>query len=195
MVVTRHLLTLYDVESVVRAFGEVQKRYSEASLWIVGTGDQEANLRKLVSALNLQNVTFRGYVPHKELPAIYDQCDILLNASLADNFPGSLVEAAAAGLVVISTGVGGIPYIFENDKSALLVAPRDWQALGAGVLRVLQEPDLAARLVQQAHRQCRQYDWTNVRRLLYAIYGFDQVTDDYGTSLNVGVAVGEVHGQ
>jgi L-malate glycosyltransferase len=201
MVVTRHLLKLYDVESVIRAFGEVQKRYADASLAVVGTGDQESHLRSLVATLGLTKVTFRGYVPQKDLPALYDQCDILLNASLADNFPGSLVEAAAAGLVVISTGVGGIPYIFENGKSALLARPGDWEGLAAAVLRVLEDQNLAMRLIQEAVHQCRNYDWAHVRRQLYAIYEFD-VLDDSPSSLDsktvsrrLGLAVGKAQGQ
>ncbi len=132
MIVTRHLEKLYDIESVIRAFSEVQRRYPEASLKIAGTGQEEQYLRNLVSNLNLRNVSFLGYIPQRELPPLYDQCDILLNASRADNFPGSLVEAAAAGLVVISTGVGGIPHIFENGKSALLVRTRGLETTCGG---------------------------------------------------------------
>jgi glycosyltransferase involved in cell wall biosynthesis len=178
MLVTRHLEKLYDVESVIRAFRQVQIRYPEASLWIVGTGEQEGRLRNLVATWDLKNVVFHGYVPYENMPALYEQCDILLNASRADNFPGSLAEASASGLVVISTGVGGIPYMFENGKSALLVQAGDWAGLASGVLCVLETPDLAARLAQAALEQCRQYDWTNVRRSLYAIYGFDFLPSD-----------------
>ncbi len=177
LIVTRHLLKLYDIESVIRAFGMVQALYPEASLKVVGTGDQEGNLRRLVETLNLNNVEFLGYVPQEKLPQIYDRCDILLNGSHADNFPGSLVEAAAAGLVVISTAVGGIPYIFENNVSAVLVKVGDWQALGNGALRVLSAPAFAAGLKAEALKQCQQYDWKNVRRALYRLYGFDGVAE------------------
>lgn len=177
MVVTRHLEALYDTESILRAFREVQERYPEASLSIAGTGMQEASLRALAADLKLRNVDFLGLVPHAKLPALYDRCDILLNASKADNFPGSLVEAAAAGLVVISTGVGGIPYIFQNGESALLVDPGDWRAIAAGVLRVLTEPGLALRLTRQANQQCRQYDWEHVGPLLYTAYNFEPHSD------------------
>ena len=176
IVVTRHLEKLYDVESVIRAFGLVQRRYPEAELHIAGTGDQETHLRGLVETLNLNHVVFAGYVPTHDLPALYDACDILLNASLADNFPASLVEGAAAGLAVVSTGVGGIPYIFEHNDSALLVPPGDWRALAASVLRVLDEPGLGTRLATQALQQCRQYDWINVRSALYATYGLEDMT-------------------
>lgn len=196
MIVTRHLVRLYDIDSVIRAFGQVQKRYSEASLLIAGTGDQENYLKNLVSELALQNVTFLGYVPQQDLPAIYDQCDILLNASRADNFPGSLVEAAAAGLLVISTGVGGIPYIFENENSALFVEPGDWRGLAAGVLRVLEDPRLASRLRNAALQQCRQYDWSNVRHLLYRIYGFgDSAASTLKCKSSFGVAAEGAQGE
>jgi glycosyltransferase involved in cell wall biosynthesis len=178
MIVTRHLLKLYDIESVIRAFREVQRMYDGASLLIVGTGDQEKYLRGLVEEWNLRNVEFLGYIPQENLPALYDRCDLLLNASLADNFPGSLVEAAASGLAVISTAVGGIPFIFENGKSAILVKAGDWAALAQGVLSVLENPELAERLSTAALRQCQQYDWKNIRRVLYPLYGFDECLTD-----------------
>lgn len=197
MIVTRHLEKLYDIESIVRAFAEVQRRYPEASLVIAGTGKEEQHLRNLVSTLTLKNVSFLGYVPQRELPALYDECDILLNASRADNFPGSLVEAAAAGLVVISTCVGGIPHIFENGKSALLVQPGDWLGLASAVMRVLEDSEFASRLTKEALQQCRRYDWKNVRRLLYPLYGLEVLDDDArtrfdrkGTAARLSIAVG-----
>lgn len=195
MVVTRHLIKLYDVETVIRAFGEVQKRYPEASLAIVGTGDQELNLRNLARALNLNNVDFRGYIPQNELPALYDQCDILVNASRADNFPGSLVEAATTGLVVVSTNAGGIPYIFENENSALLTPIGDWAALGASLLRVIEDPSLSSRLAQAAFEQCLKFGWASVRRELYPIYGFDEPAAASFDHAAPGMAMKQVGGQ
>jgi glycosyltransferase involved in cell wall biosynthesis len=172
MVVTRHLEKLYDVETVIRAFGAVQARYPEATLCIAGTGGEEAALRRLTQELKLHNVVFTGYVPNENLPELYNRSDILLNGSMADNFPASLVEAAAAGLAVISTDVGGIPYLFENEKSALLVPVRDWKAMAEAVIRVLENPDLGSRLTAAALDRCLQYDWKNVSDVLYRVYGF-----------------------
>ena len=64
---------------------------------------------------------FLGYVDRQKLPAIYSECDILLNASRVDNFPGSLLDASAAGLAVVSTNAGGIPFIYTDGENALLV--------------------------------------------------------------------------
>jgi phenylacetate-CoA ligase len=189
---TRHLEKLYDVESVLRAFRVVQRRYPEAFLLIAGTGSQEAYLRRLVTTWELKNVRFLGHVPYRELPSVYDECDILLNASQADNFPGSLIEAAAAGLAVVSTGVGGIPYIFENGASALLVAPGDWAGLAAATLRMLEEPGLGLRLTRSAFIECNKCDWKNVRKSLYQAYGFSIAVGGVGSSDSINTS-GEEH--
>jgi glycosyltransferase involved in cell wall biosynthesis len=107
------------------------------------------------------------------MPAIYDQCDILLNGTRVDNFPASLLEASASGLPVVSTTAGGIPFIYENAKNAILVDPGDWQGLAAGVDRLLKNQSSARQLAAEAVCLCRQCDWRNVRRQLYRSYGFD----------------------
>ena len=171
LLVTRHLEKMYDVESVVRAFQMVQARHPEASLWIAGGGVEETNLRDLVTRLDLRSVRFLGHVAHRDLARIYDECDIFINASRVDNFPGALLEASAAGLPVVSTGAGGIPFIYEHRKSALLSAPGDWQALAASVEELLQSPALTAELSVKGSIQARQCDWTQVRTALYQAYG------------------------
>ena len=108
------------------------------------------------------------------LSAIYDQCDIFLNASTVDNFPGALIEASAAGLPIVSTGAGGIPFIYENRENALLVAPGDWAGLAASVEDLLQSPSLAGRLIAGGVEIARTCEWERVRQPLYRSYGFLQ---------------------
>jgi glycosyltransferase involved in cell wall biosynthesis len=190
-ITTRHLEELYDVESVLRAFREVQRRYPEASLRIAGRGSQETYLRHLAANWDLKNVTFLGQVPYAALASLYEEGDILLNASLADNFPGSLLEAAAAGLAVISTGVGGIPHIFADGASALLVPPRDWSGLATAALRVLDEPGLGMRLTRAALQQAQLCDWRRVRCSLYRSYGLTLAADTAVPALDPEAACAE----
>lgn len=170
IVVTRHLEKLYDVESAIRAFGLVQGPYPHATLAIAGGGSQGEYLRALVAQLELRNVKFLGQVDHQVLASVYDGADICLNASVADNFPGALIEASAAGLVVVSTNVGGIPFIYENGKSALLVEPGDWKGLAAAISRLLEDPSLAVELAGHAAEMVQACEWSKVRERLYAAY-------------------------
>jgi glycosyltransferase involved in cell wall biosynthesis len=172
MVVARHLERSYDIESVLKAFRRVQEHHVNASLRIAGTGSQESYLRRLASTWSLRNVEFLGHVPHDDLARIYDECDIMLNASLIDNFPGALVEASAAGLVVVTTCAGGIPFLYEDGESALLVKPGDWESLAQAVERILTEPALAQRLAAKALAVAAKCDWRYVRQSLHSSYGF-----------------------
>jgi len=172
MLVARNLEKLYDVASVIKAFQIIQHRYPEATLSVAGAGSQEKHLRNLVEELQLRHVDFLGQVAHQDLPAVYERADICLNASRADNFPGALVEASASGLVVVSTSVGGIPFLYENGKSALLVEPGDWEGLARAVLQLLESPSLATQLATEAVKAVQQCEWSKVREGLYAVYGF-----------------------
>jgi glycosyltransferase involved in cell wall biosynthesis len=172
MLVTRHLEPLYGVDIVLDAFRQIQARRPDASLWIAGTGSQERDLRNLVSKWNLRNVRFLGHIDHRHLPAVYNDCDILINGSRSDNFPGSLMEGSAAGLVVVSTKAGGIPFIFEDEKNALLADIGDAHGLASCVDRILADPSFASRLIHAGRPLCGQCDWVNVRPSLFATYGF-----------------------
>lgn len=172
MLVARQLEKAYDVESVLKAFRAVQTRYPEASLCIAGTGSEEQRLRDLATEWKLSNVHFLGHVRHEDLPVIYSQCDIFVNASRVDNFPGALLEAAGAGLVVVSTAAGGIPIMFRNGKDALLVEPGDWEGLSAAIERILECPSLASNLAAEAGSIARRSEWNQVRAPLYRAYGF-----------------------
>ena len=186
VLVTRHLEKIYGVDVALQAFRGVQCHFPDASLWIAGTGSQEAYLRGLVAAWNLQNVRFLGYVAHGDLGAIYDQCDILLNASFVDNFPGALLEASGAGLVVVSTAAGGIPFMFEHGKNALLVEPGDGDALALAVRSVLQSPSLGAALTGNAANLAQRSQWPEVRKSIYSAYGFPAAQDPSSAAFSTG---------
>jgi glycosyltransferase involved in cell wall biosynthesis len=171
---TRHLEKIYDIETALRAFRAIQESYPESSLWIAGTGSQEQHLRGLADEWKLQNVKFLGHVAHRDLPAIFSQCDILMNASRLDNFPGALMEASAAGLAVVSTDAGGIPFMYQDGKNALLVAPGDWRGLAAAAIKVLDSPSLGQELAKAGATLARTCDWQEVRRVLYQAYGFSR---------------------
>ena len=176
LLVTRHLEKIYDIETVLRALRAIQAKHPEASLCVAGSGSQETHLRGLAAAWALPNVRFLGEVAHRDLPALYDTCDIYINASRVDNFPGALVEASAAGLAVVTTGAGGIPFIYTDNQTAVVVSPGDWEGLANGIERLLQQPALAIAMTTAAREIARACNWSEVRKSLFQVYGY--VADD-----------------
>ena len=172
ILVSRNLEKMYNIECVLRAFRQIQEWHPHARLWIAGTGSEEQRLRSFVTEWGLRNVRFLGNLSHEDIPAIYQQCDIAINASHIDNFPAALLEASAAGLAVVSTATGGIPFIYKNGVTALLVEQNDWRALAAAVDRIVRNESMAAKMTLESRTTVEQFTWENVRRTLFTVYGF-----------------------
>lgn len=105
-------------------------------------------------------VIFRERVTKSEVPAWLNRGDIFLNTTFVDNAPVTVTEAMACGLCVVSTAVGGIPYLLEHEKDSLLVPPNDPEAMAAAVRRILTVPGLAERLSRNARQKAEQFDWS-----------------------------------
>ena len=159
----RNLEPLYNVACVLRAFALVQRRHADARLVVAGDGSQRARLERLAAELSLRNVEFVGRVPPAQMPALYDAADVYLNGSDIDNMPGSIIEAYSAGLPVVTTDAGGIPYILTDGETGLLVPRGDHEAMAGAALRLLGDDALAARLTDGARRACLKYSWPAVR--------------------------------
>lgn len=77
---------------------------------------------------------------------IWSVIDIHVHASLLDSAPIAIHESLALGLPSVVTRVGGIPQQVEAETTSLIVEAGDASALAAALLRLLREPDLAARM-------------------------------------------------
>ncbi len=153
----------YKVADVLRAFQLIQKKIPEAQLIVAGYGSEEAKLKKLAAELNLENIEFTGRVQQTEMPIIYDRADIYLNSSIVDNMPLSIIEAFACGLPVVSTDAGGIPYIVADGETGLLVKTNDYKALAEQAIRLLEDENLAEKIIRQAFEESGKYTWQNVQ--------------------------------
>ncbi|MFW6202486.1 MAG: glycosyltransferase family 4 protein, partial [Gemmatimonadota bacterium] len=161
----------YNVACILRAFRRIQRRYPEARLLLAGDGPERADLERLRSNLGLRDVRFLGPVAPERMPALYGEADIYLNAPNIDNMPVSVLEAYAAGLPVVTTDAGGIPYIVRDGETGLLVPRDDDRALADAAIRVIEDPDLGRRLVRNAHRECQaKYVWSAVRDEWRSLY-------------------------
>ena len=154
---------LYNVACILRAFALIQRRVPEARLIVGGDGMQRRALEKLAEELGLRYTEFVGRIAPEQMPAYYDAADIYLNSSNIDNMPISILEAFSAGLPVVTTNAGGIPYIVADGETGLLVPRNDYETLADRALRLLQDPELAAKIASKANEQSRQYTWEAVR--------------------------------
>jgi len=125
-----------------------------------GDGSQK-DTQDVAKTLGTSDKTnFPGRVQKSCVPQWLNKGDIFLNTTNIDNTPVSVLEAMACGLCVVSTSVGGIPYLLEDGKDALLVPPDDPQAMSSAIRRILTEPGLAEELSMNARKKAKQFDWS-----------------------------------
>jgi glycosyltransferase involved in cell wall biosynthesis len=127
-----------------------------------GDGSLQATQHLAVELGVAGRIAWLGGVLKADVPVWLSQGDIFLNTTNVDNTPVSVLEALASGLCVVSTDVGGIPYLLEHEEDALLVPPDDPEAMAAAVRRVLTEPGLAERLSRNARKKAEGFDWSVV---------------------------------
>lgn len=179
----RNLEPLYNVACTLRAFATIRKRYPSARLIVAGDGRERARLEALVVAEGIGGVEFRGRVAPDQMGALYDEADIYLNSPNIDNMPGSVIEAFAAGLPVVTTRAGGIPFIVDHERTGLLVPLDDAEAMAREALRVLDNPPFAARIAVTAREEClTRYVWPAVSREWQAVYRGDHSPSSIGAA-------------
>lgn len=169
---TRAHEELYNIPCILRAFQKVLTKIPEATLTLVGGGSQHEALVNMVKEMGLANVTFTGRVDNTEIYAYLDQSDIFLSSPTVDNMPVSVLEAMNAGLLVISSRVGGVPYMIRNGVNGLLFGSNDSNKLAELMLWSVENQTIAKAIIQQAHQSVRNYRWGSIKDKLYDAYGF-----------------------
>lgn len=171
LLVARNLEPIYDIPTALRAFAIIRERFPHAHLTVAGSGPLLRDLERLTGDLGLtDSVTFTGRLDNERMADLFGGADLMLNPSLADNMPISVLESLACGVPVVSTNVGGVPFLVEDGRSALLVPPGDDQAMAGAALRVLGDPVLAGSLRDAGIEVVQQYTWPQVRERLFGVY-------------------------
>jgi glycosyltransferase involved in cell wall biosynthesis len=130
---------------LIRAFARVRRLHANAWLLLVGDGPERSRLERLASELGVFNRTlFTGYQARTE--HFLSAMDVFALSSRHEGLPLALLEAWAAGLPIVSSAVGGIPQVVEEGRTGLLFENGDEAALAGALARLLDQPQLAARL-------------------------------------------------
>jgi 1,2-diacylglycerol 3-alpha-glucosyltransferase len=133
------------IDVLIRAMPSIWSAY-QGHLILVGRGDAREQLTELAKSLGLQNcVHFLGFVPEKDLPGLYRQCDIFAIASDVEVQSIPTLQAAATGLPIVAAKAAALPELVENNTNGYLVPPGDPSAFASAIQKILDRPELAAR--------------------------------------------------
>jgi glycosyltransferase involved in cell wall biosynthesis len=169
---------VYNTVLAVKVLKKLSIDYPDVHLTMIGPdkgdGSLQLVMQKAQSLGVYERLTIIPGLSHDAIAGWMNQADIFLNTTNYDVAPRSVLEAMANGLCIVSTNVGGMPWLVADRLEGLLVPPDDPEAMTAAVVRILEDPKLAACLNAAARRKAESLDWpaiipiwnTNLRSLL-----------------------------
>ena len=156
---------IYNPLLAIRVLAKLAAATFDAHLTMIGPDKDGSLAEAKAEAIRLgvlSRVQFVGGVPKSAVPRLLAERDIFLNTSTIDNTPVSVIEAMATGLLVVSTSVGGVPYLIESGHDGILVAQDDADAMAEAVRQYLERPGFAARVSRNARAKAEKLSWEEV---------------------------------
>ena len=147
-------------------------KYPDAELCMVGP-DKDGSLKKVTDKASKENLTsslnITGKLTKKEWLELSESYDIFINTTDFDNHPVSVIEAMAVGLPVITTNVGGLPYLVEDNTDGILVDPNDPVKFVKAIENLLTDSDLLCRITKNARKKVEEFDWNVVSKKWFEV--------------------------
>ncbi len=167
---------LKGLDVAVQALAALGRR--DATLLVVGgasgaEGDGEVErIRRLVGELDLEaQVRFVPPQPHHLLSTYYRAADAVWVPSRSESFGLVALEAAACGVPVVASAVGGLLSLVDHGRTGFLVPGRDPELFARHTAELLAHPELAAAFGREAAERGRHYTWSFAAARLRRVYG------------------------
>ncbi|WP_353777914.1 glycosyltransferase [Winogradskyella sp. 3972H.M.0a.05] len=166
----RSFSKIYNPSMAIHVLKLLKESNYDASLCMVGP-DSDGSLsevKDLAASLDL-DVEFTGKLAKEKWIELSENYNIFINTTNFDNMPVSVIEAMALGLPIVSTNVGGIPYLIENGADGLLVEPNNPEIMVDAVISIIEDESLRKRLAANAREKVEQFDWDIVKKQWFEV--------------------------
>lgn len=158
---------IYNPFMAIAVLEALKKTYPKAQLCMVGP-DKDGSLQQAKALARLKkltnNIEFTGYLTKEEWLQKAKNFDIFINTTTIDNTPVSVIEAMALGLPVVSTNVGGIPYLIAHEETGLLVESKNVEQMVAKILYLLNHESVGQQLTINARAMISKFDLETVKQ-------------------------------
>lgn len=168
----RSFKDIYHPQMAIEVVQALKEKGLEVSLCMVGPAvdDSFRECESLAQTLILE-VRFTGRLSKPQWTALSQEYDIFINTTHADNLPVSVLEAMALGLPVVSTRVGGIPFLIKHEQNGLLCPDSDVENMAQQIIRLIEKPALTAQISQAGRITAEAYDWERIKNKWVALLG------------------------
>lgn len=140
-------------------FEDLIRRFPSVQLTVAGCKVQADSVRQWFSPPAQNRVEVLPFVSATDMPAVYARHDVFVFPSLVEGMPVALLEAMASGMAVVTTEACGMADIVQDEYNGLLVKPAQTAAFVAAVERMIESPELRARLGREAQEIMKRHTW------------------------------------
>ena len=144
----------------------LKNRFPKVELCMVGpTKDETFNeVKLLIDQYNLsENCIITGVLKKEEWHKLSRNYDVFINTTNIDNMPVSIIEAMALGIPIVSTNVGGIPYLITNNKTGVTVPINDEHKMATEIIKLIENPVEANKISKNARSFVEQFDLETIK--------------------------------
>lgn len=160
----RSFSKIYNPKLAVKILKSLLDDNIKTSLCMVGP-DNDGSLERVkayAKKLNVE-VEFTGKLSKRKWHKKAEQFNVFINTTTIDNMPVSVVEAMALGLAVVSTNVGGLPFLISHNIDGILIKPNDVEAFKTAILKLKSDAALVQKITINAREKVEQFDWAVVK--------------------------------
>jgi glycosyltransferase involved in cell wall biosynthesis len=160
----RSFSKIYNPILAIKVLKSLKENGINAELCMVGP-DSDGSLKEVKDYAKLLSldVTFTGKLSKQEWIDLSSNYNVFINTTNFDNMPVSVIEAMALGLPIVSTNVGGMPFLIENNKHGILVEPNLPNLFVEAIRDIISLPDKTNQMVLQARNHVEQFDWEIIK--------------------------------
>ncbi len=170
LIINARLTAVKGHEYLLRAFSGICADCPNAWLIVLGTGEEEKNIKKLASSLQLDRVIFTGF--QKDVAPYLNIADINVNFSWGTEATSlAIAEAMSLGIPTVASDFGGNPGMVESDVNGILVEKKNADALQKALTELINDPERIRALGEGARRvYAERFNDAIMTRKLEALY-------------------------
>ncbi len=166
----RSFSNLYNPNLAIEILQILKAQEIDVELCMVGPDNDGALEKAKVYAKSSNvSVTFTGKLSKADWIKLSTNYNVFINTTNFDNMPVSVIEAMALGFPVISTNVGGMPFLIEDAKDGVLVEPNNAKAFVNAIMELYSKPEKVRVVTTNARKKVEHYNWNTVKLQWFTI--------------------------
>lgn len=161
----RSFSTIYNPKMAIKVAANLKYKYPDVALCMIGPDKENIINECKAFAKELDvNVEFTGKLSKKKWIKRSQEFNVFINTTHFDNTPISVIEAMALGIPVVSTNVGGIPFLLKENENALLVNDGDATAMSLAIEKIMLDTQLREKIIYNGRELVEDFDWSIIKQ-------------------------------